>query len=152
MKNQDRNGRRIGGKLLGCAGQAVVELSLTVSLFMFLSLGLMDISRIFFTTLSLQNAVREGARYGILGKFEDGKTRLTSIKDKVRAEAGKAKIDPDTVKVISNNVEDNAGGPGDYIVIQASESLTLSPMLSPLLGDHFSVNVTLEARNEQFLN
>ena len=44
-------------------GQAVVEFALMLPLFLLLVLGVMDLSRMFYTKMILTNAAREGANY-----------------------------------------------------------------------------------------
>jgi len=47
-------------------GQAAVEFSLVALIIVFILVGIIDFSRLFFTWASMSNAAREGARYGTL--------------------------------------------------------------------------------------
>jgi Flp pilus assembly protein TadG len=47
-------------------GQALVETALTILVFIFVLMGVVDVSRAVWNYNTLSNAVREGARYGIV--------------------------------------------------------------------------------------
>lgn len=45
-------------------GQSLVEFALTLPLLMLILLGVLDLGRLFFAYIAINNAAREGARYG----------------------------------------------------------------------------------------
>jgi Flp pilus assembly protein TadG len=47
------------------AGQGLVELALLIPLLLLLILGVFDLGRAFFSIITITNAAREGARYGL---------------------------------------------------------------------------------------
>lgn len=51
-------------------GSAVVEMALIAPVAILLLIGIIEFSMVFFATLTMQYAVREGARYGITGRTD----------------------------------------------------------------------------------
>jgi hypothetical protein len=54
------------GEKEGPPGQATVEFALVILVVMMLILAIIDFSRLFFAYATMANAVREGARYGVV--------------------------------------------------------------------------------------
>lgn len=137
--------------IFNAKGQALVEFSLIFSLAMYLSLGILDLVRIYYTQEALQHAVREGARYGTMGKSLEGATRVDSIVHKVQTAAQMMGVTVDTVQASSKGVAASAGKPGDYLTVSAQENIQLWSLLNLAYGKNFAVNVSVEARNEYFV-
>lgn len=57
--------RRRGSRLRDQAGQATVEMALVLPFLLLLLLGIAEFGRLLSAYLTVQNAAREGARYGI---------------------------------------------------------------------------------------
>jgi hypothetical protein len=72
----------------GQKGNAFVELSLVLLPLMALILGIVDFSMPIFLRSTFTHAVREGARYGITYRTEDGLSHTESIKRVVQRQAG----------------------------------------------------------------
>lgn len=51
-------------------GSASVEFALTTTLFLMAFFAVVDFSYLFFVNLTMQHAVREGARYAVTGQFD----------------------------------------------------------------------------------
>src|SRR5471032_1727023 len=65
--------RRPGGRAPGRhqRGATVVEMALLAPVFFLLMFAVIEMSLLFFTTLTMQYAVREGARYAVTGRTDD---------------------------------------------------------------------------------
>ncbi|MGA7461769.1 MAG: TadE family protein [Candidatus Korobacteraceae bacterium] len=124
------------------SGQSMVEFALVGSLFFLLIFGMFDLGFYFYTRVTLQNAVRQGARYAITGNcgtpgscFNTGGQgggsgdRLNTIINTVVGYSF-GLISASQVTVTSNCASscgyygdggpNNAGGPGDTVTIQAN--------------------------------
>lgn len=78
---EPRNGARTAGRR-GERGQDLIEFALLLPLLLFLVLGIIDFSLVFFSYNTISNAAREGARYGIIdddvGAMETATRALTT--------------------------------------------------------------------------
>ncbi|MFA9219130.1 MAG: TadE/TadG family type IV pilus assembly protein [Sphingomonadaceae bacterium] len=146
-------------------GSAVVEMALIAPLVLLLMVGIVEMSLVFFTTLTMQYAVREGARYGITGQVDKdpntaNQQRYLAIIQKIK-DSSMGMYDRVT-PVISVNKQAYAsstaytsnmfGGPGDIVVLQLDCSW---PMATPLLAQFFTngvykFTVAATMRNEIF--
>ena len=70
-----------------CAGQSLVEFAILLPILMVLFVGVLDLGRMFHAYLTIQNASREGARYGT-----DYPSNVTGIRAAVKAEAANSGI------------------------------------------------------------
>lgn len=90
--------------------------------------GIMDVSTLVFARISLQHAVREGARYAITWSTQTGQCHSESIKNVVRASANGWLNKPENfakVQVKFYNPETLAGGakndPGNIIEVSVED-------------------------------
>ena len=101
-------------------GQALIEFTVVLSLFLFLILIVTDLGRAVFFYSSIHNAVREGARYGITDpnslRIETETQRLAPFLDP---------IDNITTVVLAETVE----------VIVSYDFETVTPLLNLLTGN-----------------
>lgn len=58
---------RIFHKHSGQAGATLVELALITPVFLMLIIGIIELSMAYFANMTMQHAVREGARYAVTG-------------------------------------------------------------------------------------
>ncbi len=72
-------------------GQSLVEFVLALPLLLLVMMGALDLGRVFFSTITITNAAREGARYGVLHYTDT--TVLTDLQDRAIAEAASSGID-----------------------------------------------------------
>ena len=84
-------------------GQALVEFALIIIIVLFLIFIIVDGARLLFTWATLQFSVREGARYGITGQFDedvagDPLARVTSIERRVVESITALEIDSDATR------------------------------------------------------
>ena len=54
------------------SGQALVEIAISLSIFLLLAMGTIDFAILFNHKLTLQNAVRQAGRYAITGQCHSG--------------------------------------------------------------------------------
>lgn len=66
-------------------GQTLVEFALLAPLFFILIFGMVDLGWMFYVNLTMQHAVREGARYAVTGRSDLGKDRRDALIQKIRA-------------------------------------------------------------------
>jgi Flp pilus assembly protein TadG len=67
-------------------GQALIEFALILPIFLMIVFGTLDIGRIVFLKAELENAVREGARVGLVSQpFSQ-----TAVRDRIQAQPGLA--------------------------------------------------------------
>lgn len=146
------------------SGTTIVELAIVMPLFLLIFLALVEFGLMFFSSLSMQYAVREGARYAVTGQSNlDPKTNnqqryaavIASIRDNSMGMYDKVSpVISVNGKSYSSSQYNNGmfGAPGDIIVLQIDcDWVVLTPMLAVLFNNgkyHFSVAATM--RNEYF--
>ena len=69
-------------------GQSLVELALTLPLLMLVLLGVLDLGRLFLGYVTVANASREGARYGMTNSADCVSNGCANIKGQAVNEAG----------------------------------------------------------------
>ena len=142
-------------------GTTTVEFAIVASFFLLLLLMIMDFSLYSFAKLTMQHAVREGARYAITGQVD---LDPQSDSDRQRAVIQKIRHNSmgyfDMITAVSDiEVTDSDGSPvsgfgapGESIVITLKCQW---PILSPftqaiLLRSHYNFSVRATMRNEEF--
>lgn len=158
------SGRSTGA---GCRqrGSAIVELALVLPLFLLLLFGVIDLGLSFWANLSMQHAVREGARYAVTGRNDldpnaSDQQRYRAILAQIKFSSMGVfdKVSP-VISVNNTSYSSSAsynagmfGGPGDIVVLKIDCAWPLAtPLLRPFFSDgkfHFSVAATV--RNEAF--
>jgi Flp pilus assembly protein TadG len=105
-------------------GSAVVEMAIIAPVAFLLLIGVIEFSLVFFTTLTMQYAVREGARYAITGRTETNTSQLTSVMNVIRTNSA-GYLDTVCPKFSVNGTASSAsnastllGAPGDIIVLR----------------------------------
>lgn len=138
-------------------GVEVVEMALVLPLFLFLLLGIMDVSRLFFTEITLQRAIREGGRFGVTGQTladpaHPGSTlsRIAAIKQIVVSAAVGVNLQSADITVNSiSGGNNNAGGPGDTFTISLRYTFLFA---TPLLGRYFNNGSQVFTASSSFRN
>ena len=142
-------------------GTTTVEFAITASLFFLLLLMVMDFSLYSFAKVTMQHAVREGARYAVTGQVDldpqaDGDRKRAVIQkirhnsmgyfDKITAVSDIEVTDSDGLPV------SGFGAPGESIVITFNcQWPILSPLTQALLSkSHYDFSVHASMRNEEF--
>ena len=150
----------------GCAGTSrergatVVEFAVVLPLLLFLLMGIFELGTLFWVQMTMQHAVREGARYAVTGQTD------LDPDDHLRSTAITAKIKQSSVGLYDSVVEDmvvtdpdghvltNFGSPGQIIVIKLQCAWQLlTPLIRPFFADGtYSFTVSSTMRNENFNN
>ena len=139
-------------------GQAMVEYALVLPVMALLIFGLIDFGRLFFTELTVQNALRIAGRYAVTGNHLPNPanpsqpiSRAASIKQVAQQNA--MGIDVSGLVISSRTsggaLSMGAGGPGDTIQLSLTYNLTL---LTPLIGQFFQNGVYTFTVNTYFHN
>jgi Flp pilus assembly protein TadG len=145
------------------SGATLVEMAIIAPVFILVLVSIIELSMMFFATLTMQYAVREGARFAITGRANDGGTstqqRFATVIGKIRDNSVGIydKVDPAISingKGYASGTYGNAmfGGAGDMVVLQLDCTWAVTtPLLSAWFSDgkyRFAAAVTM--RNEFF--
>jgi Flp pilus assembly protein TadG len=110
-------------------GQALIETALVITVLLLLLMGLLDLGRVYFTYLALQNAAAEGAAYGMLHP-----TWQTS-------DAG---ADPSIVNPDPENIDYRARNESEDGLVNWSGITVTVDSLFPTPGNPLTVTVTYD--------
>lgn len=136
-------------------GSSVVEMALIAPVVLLLMVGIVELSLMFFTTLTMQYAVREGARSSITGQSSYLAT-IQKIKDSSMGMYDRVApvitVNQTSYASATDYTSNMFGGPGDIVVLQLDCTWSLAtPMLAAFFSDgryHFTVATTM--RNEVY--
>ncbi len=147
------------------SGQALVEVAISLSIFLLLAMGTIDFAFMFNHKLTLQNAVRQAGRYAITGQCITGAngtcslTRLNSVISTLET-ASMGLINPSNeASVVTILCTDGgggcpnpAGGPKDTITIQVAYPYNfITPLIAPFFHNRpLTINVSASFANEEF--
>ena len=139
-------------------------MAIVAPVFLLVLLALIEFSFMFFATLTMQSAVREGARYAVTGQKDldpaaSSQQRTAAIIQKMRTsslgfyDTLSPKISVNGTSYSSNNYGNGMfGTAGSIVVLQVDcDWVVTTPLLSSFFKDgkyHFAVNATM--RNEFF--
>lgn len=141
-------------------GSSLVEFALVAMLFFMLMFGIIDIGRIFFVQMTIQNALRQAGRYAVTGNHLPGTnpqtgspyTRVESIVQTAKQAA--AGIDVNSIAVSSATGGSNsAGGPGDTVTVSLTTTIHLfTPMIGYFFGtgNTYTFTAATTFKNEPF--
>jgi hypothetical protein len=133
-------------------GQTTVEFALTVVVLLAFLFALVDFAVMFYVNLTMQHAVREGARYAITGQGgQNGNLRRSALIDKIKEssnglyEKNANPLKSPTVSVVApastapfdnytGSPVDDTGKPGEIIMVSLAYSW---PLLTPVLRGVF---------------
>lgn len=115
-------------------GQAMVEFAVILPILLLLVMGIIEFGLIFNAYLTIQNASREGARYGITGASD------ADIVSLVRSDCSSLQSTYLTVNVTPTEGSRNSG---DTLVVSVSYSYH---MVTPIISSLFSNVVALNAQ------
>lgn len=143
------------------SGIAVIEFTAVVAFFLTLILTIIDIGMYGYVKLTMQQAVREGARYAVTGQSNldpDGASnREAAIIQKITDSSNgllSRVIETDDIRVedLYGNAVTGFGGPGDIIAIHLDcEWSTTSPYILPFVEDGtYKFTVSAAMKNESF--
>lgn len=139
-------------------------MAIVMPVFLLILLGLVEFGMMFFVTLTMQYAVREGARYAITGQSDldpatAGKQRYAAVIQKITdSSMGMyAKVSP-VISVNGTSYQAGSygnamfGGAGAIVVLQLDCSWTVTtPLISAFFtGGKYKFAVAATMRNEAF--
>jgi Flp pilus assembly protein TadG len=135
------------------SGATIVEMAIIAPVFLLVLVAIIEFSMMFFATLTMQYAVREGARYAITGQSADPNVVIARIRDN-----SIGMFDRTSPQVSVNGTKYATygkgmfGAPGDILVIQLDCNW---PVTTPILSSFFSngvyrFSVAATMRNEIF--
>lgn len=160
-----RSGRR---PRRGQAGVAAVEFALVALLFFTVLFSIIDWSYLFFTNLTMQHAVREGARYAVVGRSDlapDDRPgdRCAAVAEKIRQQSwglfdrARSTIVFKTIDAAGNVIPLGSGscyGAGELIVVEVTSHVAaLTPFVRPFFnatGGEYEFKVAATMKNEQW--
>lgn len=120
-------------------GQALVELALVLPLLLLMFMGLVDIGRIVFTYIALEDAVQEGALYA---SYEP--VPASAIIARVRTSSNHAEVTGATVPA---PVCTTSPAPGTVTVTASYNLPLLTPVGSQLFGGSIQLSATFIGTN-----
>lgn len=143
------------------SGTTLVEMAIVAPVFILVLVAIIELSLMFFTTLTMQYAVREGARFAVTGRANESGTgqRYATVIAKIKenslgmydrvAPAISVNGTGYTAKTYSNSM---FGVAGDMIVLRLDCSWQVStPLLSSFFTDGvYKFQVATTMRNEFF--
>ncbi len=146
------------------SGATLVEFAMALSLFLLLILGTLDFAYLFYTKLTLQNAVRQAGRYAITGQCVTNPNgtckvnRYNSIIQTLQTTSIgllNASNLGDINIVCTNNgggCPNNAGGPGDIVTITVTYTYNFltAPISKFFAGGKYRYTVSAAFTNEPF--
>ena len=120
-------------------GQALVEAALVIPLLLLVLMGVVDVGRVLFAYVALEEAVHEGASYAARVPSDN-----SGITNRVTSSSNQAEV---TGATVSNAVCDDAEG---TITVTASYPLPLTtPVGRALFGGTFTLRTSVVATNLQ---
>lgn len=145
------------------SGETMIEFALSLSIFMLLLLGSIDFANLFYTKMTLQNAVRQAGRYAITGQcIVTGGTcslnRYSSIISTLRTASNHILTSNNASEVVVTCVNNGggcpnlAGGPGDVITITVTHKYNFmtAPIAHFFTGGSYNLVVSTTFNNEPF--
>jgi len=150
-------------------GQALVEFALTALVLISVLFAIIDLAMMFYVNLTMQHAVREGARYIITGQTGTSSDRRSALIQKIKdtscglynknALAEKnptvSVLTPANVSTFTNytgNQVLDTGKPDQVIIVRLTYAWpTLTPMLNPFFTNgRYTFTASATMKNEQW--
>ena len=147
-------------------GVAAVEFAFAAILFFTLLFSILDWSYLFFVNLTMQHAVREGARYAVTGQSNLSPTpgdRCAAAREKIRGES-MGLYDQTSSTTVFKTIDSSGNiavlgsgscyGAGQLIIIQVDSRLSpITPFIRPFFsatGNQYRFSVSTTMKNEAF--
>ncbi|MEI6082958.1 MAG: TadE family protein [Verrucomicrobiota bacterium] len=137
--------RFLGKSVSTRRGQSMVEFAIVAPLFFLMVFGIIDIGRVIFSQITLQNAMRQAGRFAVTGnRLTDPVTlqpmsRVNSIIETAKKAA--VGLDVTNIQISSaaggNSGAARAGGPRDVVTISMTSNLKL---ITPMIGRFFGAS------------
>ena len=140
--------RRAVASRRGESGQSLVESAMVIPLILLMFMGTVDVGRLLFAYIALEEAVQEGATYGSYATGDPGwavKIRNRVITSSEHSEVTAATV-PDPV-CVPEDTSTTPPTPGTVTVVATSNVPLLTPVGSVLFGGTFQLQATVIATN-----
>lgn len=147
------------GRKLRQFGVYITELAIILPLFLLLLIGVLDFSRLMYTQITLEHAIREGGRFGVTGNRLPGEepgdllNRIDSIKRVIEDYAVGVNVNTADIEISTVDGGDgDAGGGGELFTISLTHSVDLvTPLIAEFFDDgKYTFTVETSFRNEPF--
>ncbi len=151
---------RRGGRLWSSRGQTLVEFALVLPMFLMLICGVVDFSNVFYTEMTVQNALRQAGRFATTGNHLADPNNAGQNLSRVNSIIATAQQAAPGFNFNSINISStaggagSAGGPGDIVTISISSGVKmLTPVIAPFFPPNGTYNYTVSVtfKNEPFL-
>ena len=136
-------------------GATIVEFAIIAPVFLLLLIAVIELSMMYFASLTMQHAVREGTRYAVTGQNMANEQRYQTVLKKMRESSMGLYDQLAPVVSVNGSTATNAdmfGAAGDIIVISVDCTWQfVTPMVAAFFKDgkaHFIVATTM--RNESY--
>lgn len=127
-------------KIRSSSGQALVEFALVLPLFLLLVFAVIEISNIGYSYVTLNNAVRSGARVASLGGVDSQVTNTIS--------SSATLLDPNLLS-ITITPNEHTRRSGDQVIVNAAYEVHLTlPIISQVLPNPVTLESSLSMRME----
>lgn len=144
------------------SGQSLVEVAISLSIFLLLILGTIDFGYLFSTKVTLQNAVRQAGRYAITGQCITGADGSTCAQSRYNSIV--QTLENNSLGLLSSSniaitctdegggCPNQAGGPGDivHITVNYPYKFMTGPIGAFFPGKSYTINVSSAFTNEPF--
>lgn len=136
--------RHVSGNVKGGEqGQALVEFAMSLVLLLLILMGVIDLGRVYFTLLALQDAVGEGAAYGLIHPTWHGESdspNPNNITYRTQNESPSGLLDWSETTV---TVDAPYPTPGNQITVTiAFDYEFITPIMQAVLGGTITVQAT----------
>lgn len=146
-------------------GSSVIEFALVAPMFFLLCAGVTDFGRLFFVQMTIQDGLRQAARYASTGQHLSGTDPLTgqpysseqraaSIKQIIYTEAAVAGVSSGNMTINVTSGSGGAGGPLDTVTISVNTTL---PLMTGYIAQYFTTTngkyvftLSISFKNEAF--
>lgn len=132
----------------GESGQSLVESAMVIPLILLMFMGSLDVGRLLFAYIALEEAVQEGATYGSYATGVSG--WRANIKNRVTTSSNHSEVTSATVPdpvCVPENTATTPPTPGTVTVVATSNVPLLTPVGSVLFGGTFQLRATVIATN-----
>jgi hypothetical protein len=151
------------------AGATIIEYAITLPFFLWVMCALMEFALVMHVSFLLQDVTNRVARFAIIGTSDPGKTRQSSIENKLAQGMSAWKnfgtlemsmISSHDFKTLrspdSTQYSSGAGGSGEYVKYKVTfywktKTPFVSNLFAPVDGKGYPLTTTILIKNEEFL-
>jgi Flp pilus assembly protein TadG len=126
------------GRSTSSRGQALLELALVAPILLLLFMGTVDVARLLFASVALEEATQEGALYAAYSPFPSG-----PIQTRVTSSSNADEVSGATVTVVCATTP----APGTVTVSSQYPYPLITPWISDLLGNTVTIRARVIATN-----